>query len=77
VALGCHRHSRAAVIAKAMPPKSIRTFATANIARKGFFYAGGRYWGESSRAGEQAGELEEYSGAFDFRRWDLSSSVRS
>ena len=31
---------------KAMPPKTIPTFSTENIARKGFFYAGGSYWGE-------------------------------
>ena len=31
---------------KAMPPKSIPTFSTDDIARKGFFYAGGKYWGE-------------------------------
>jgi pimeloyl-ACP methyl ester carboxylesterase len=35
--------------AKAMPPKSIPTFATDDIARKGFFFAGGGYWGEAGR----------------------------
>jgi pimeloyl-ACP methyl ester carboxylesterase len=34
---------------KAMPPKSIPTFSTEDIARKGFFYAGGKYWGEPGR----------------------------
>ena len=34
---------------KAMPPKTIPTFSTDNIARKGFFYAGGSYWGEPGR----------------------------
>jgi pimeloyl-ACP methyl ester carboxylesterase len=34
---------------KAMPPKSIPTFSTENIARKGFFYAGGKYWGERGK----------------------------
>src|SRR5207248_8957121 len=34
---------------KAMPPKSIPTFSTENIARKGFFYAGGAYWGERGK----------------------------
>ena len=29
-----------------MPPKTIATFPTDNIARKGFFFAGGAYWGE-------------------------------
>ncbi len=33
-------------VSKAMPPKTIATFPTDNIARKGFFYAGGAYWGE-------------------------------
>ena len=30
-------------------PKTIPTFATDDIARKGFFYAGGEYWGEPGR----------------------------
>jgi pimeloyl-ACP methyl ester carboxylesterase len=34
---------------RAMPPKTIPTFATEDIARKGFFYAGGSYWGEAGR----------------------------
>jgi len=34
-----------AVMSKAMPPKAIPTFATDSIARKGFFFAGGQYWG--------------------------------
>jgi pimeloyl-ACP methyl ester carboxylesterase len=32
-------------MSKAMPPKSIPTFPTDHIARKGFFFAGGQYWG--------------------------------
>ena len=35
---------------RAMPnPKTIPTFAVDDIARKGFFYAGGEYWGEPGR----------------------------
>jgi pimeloyl-ACP methyl ester carboxylesterase len=35
---------------RAMPnPRSIPTFAVEDIARKGFFYAGGEYWGEAGR----------------------------
>ena len=34
---------------KAMPPKSIPTFSTENIARKGFYFAGGQYWGEKGK----------------------------
>jgi pimeloyl-ACP methyl ester carboxylesterase len=33
----------------ATPPSSIPTFATANIARQGFFYAGGKYVGEPGK----------------------------
>ena len=40
-------------VSKAMPPKSIPTFSTDDIARKGFFYAGGKYWGER-RQGDHA-----------------------
>ena len=29
---------------RAMPGKNMPTFATDNIARKGFFFAGGKYW---------------------------------
>lgn len=36
-------------VSKAMPPKSIPTFATDDIARKGFFFAGGKYWGEAGK----------------------------
>jgi pimeloyl-ACP methyl ester carboxylesterase len=36
---------RAADAMKAMPPKSIPTFSNDNIARMGFFYAGGKYAG--------------------------------
>ena len=32
---------------RAMPGKNIPTFATDNLARKGFFFAGGKYWGEA------------------------------
>ena len=34
---------------KAMPPKTIPTFSTDAIAQKGFFFAGGTYWGEAGR----------------------------
>jgi pimeloyl-ACP methyl ester carboxylesterase len=35
---------------RAMPnPRTIPTFAVEDIARKGFFYAGGEYWGEPGR----------------------------
>jgi pimeloyl-ACP methyl ester carboxylesterase len=34
---------------KAMPPKSIPTFSTEHISRKGFFYAGGGYWGDRGK----------------------------
>jgi pimeloyl-ACP methyl ester carboxylesterase len=34
---------------KAMPGKTIPTFSTENIARKGFLFAGGSYWGEADR----------------------------
>ena len=35
---------------RAMPnPRTIPTFAVDDIARKGFFYAGGEYWGEAGR----------------------------
>jgi pimeloyl-ACP methyl ester carboxylesterase len=36
-------------VSKAMPPKTIPTFSTENIAQKGFFFAGGSYWGEAGR----------------------------
>jgi pimeloyl-ACP methyl ester carboxylesterase len=36
-------------VSKAMPPKTIPTFSTEDIARKGFFYAGGSFWGEPGR----------------------------
>lgn len=36
-------------VSRAMPPKSIPTFSTEAIARKGFFYAGGSYWGEKGQ----------------------------
>jgi pimeloyl-ACP methyl ester carboxylesterase len=32
-----------------MPPKSIPTFSTDDIARSGFLYAGGKYWGDSGK----------------------------
>lgn len=34
---------------RAVPPKTIPTFAVDDIARKGVFYAGGEYWGEGDR----------------------------
>jgi pimeloyl-ACP methyl ester carboxylesterase len=34
---------------KAMPPKTIPTFPTENIARKGFFFAGGNYVGDPGK----------------------------
>ena len=34
---------------KATPPKTIPTFSTEAIAQKGFFFAGGTYWGEAGR----------------------------
>jgi pimeloyl-ACP methyl ester carboxylesterase len=34
---------------RAMPPRTIPTFSTENIARKGFYFAGGSYWGEPGR----------------------------
>ncbi|MGE3843039.1 MAG: alpha/beta fold hydrolase, partial [Vicinamibacterales bacterium] len=34
---------------KAMPPKTIPTFTTDQIAAKGFLYTGGSYWGEAGR----------------------------
>jgi pimeloyl-ACP methyl ester carboxylesterase len=36
-------------VSKAVPPKAIPTFSTENIARKGFFYAGGKYWGDRGK----------------------------
>jgi len=36
-------------VSRAMPGKSIPTFSTETIARKGFLFAGGSYWGESGR----------------------------
>ena len=35
--------------AKANPPKTIPTFAVDKLARKGFFYAGGSYWGDAGK----------------------------
>ena len=34
---------------RAMPGRSIPTFSTENIARKGVYFAGGSYWGEAGR----------------------------
>ena len=34
---------------RAMPPKTIPTYETEDIARKGFFFAGGTYWGDAGR----------------------------
>jgi pimeloyl-ACP methyl ester carboxylesterase len=36
-------------MSRAMPPRTIPTFSTDAIARKGFFYAGGKYWGEAGK----------------------------
>ena len=36
-------------VSKAMPPKTIPTFPTENIARKGFFFAGGNYVGDAGK----------------------------
>ena len=36
-------------VSKAAPPKTIPTFATDDIARKGVFFAGGSYWGDTGR----------------------------
>jgi len=43
------RPGRGENVSRAMPPKTIPTFAVDQIARKGFFYAGGEYWGEPGR----------------------------
>ena len=45
----CKPEARAPTTSKAMPPKTIPTFSTDAIARKGFFFAGGKYWGEPGR----------------------------
>jgi pimeloyl-ACP methyl ester carboxylesterase len=34
---------------KAMPGKNIPTFSTDDLARKGFFFAGGKYWGDKGK----------------------------
>jgi pimeloyl-ACP methyl ester carboxylesterase len=36
-------------VSKAMPPKTIPTFSTENIARKGCYFSGGQYWGEAGK----------------------------
>ncbi len=36
-------------VSRATPNKAIPTFPTENIARKGFFFAGGSYWGDAGR----------------------------
>ena len=38
-----------AQVSRATPGKTIPTFSTERIARKGFFFAGGSYWGEADR----------------------------
>jgi len=38
-----------AQVSRATPGKTIPTFSTERIARKGFFFAGGSYWGEAGR----------------------------
>lgn len=43
------RPGRGENTSRAMPPKTIPTFSVEDIARKGFFYAGGEYWGEPGR----------------------------
>ena len=43
------RPGRGESTSRAMPPRTIPTFVTENIARKGVFYAGGEYWGEGDR----------------------------
>jgi len=34
---------------RAMPPKTIPTFPVTDLARKGFFFAGGKYWGAEGK----------------------------
>ncbi|MBI3047308.1 MAG: alpha/beta fold hydrolase [Acidobacteria bacterium] len=43
------RPGRGENASRATPPKTIPTFSVENISRKGFFYAGGGYWGEPGR----------------------------
>ena len=43
------RPAAGTALSKAMPPKSIPTFSTEHIARKGFVFAGGQYWGERGK----------------------------
>ena len=43
------RTSSGEATSKAMPGKAIPTFSTENIARKGFLFAGGSYWGEQGK----------------------------
>ena len=43
------RASSGEATSKAMPGKAIPTFTTENIARKGFLFAGGSYWGEQGK----------------------------
>jgi pimeloyl-ACP methyl ester carboxylesterase len=38
-----------AQVSRATPGKAISTFSTERIARKGFFFAGGSYWGDAGR----------------------------
>ena len=44
-----HVHDAGPAASVAMPSAAIPTFATDTIARKGFFFAGGEYWGEPGR----------------------------
>jgi hypothetical protein len=41
--------ARGDTMTRAMPPKTIPTFSTETFARKGFYFAGGSYWGEKGR----------------------------
>jgi pimeloyl-ACP methyl ester carboxylesterase len=47
--LGTQAQSRRMDASQAAPPASIPTFSTENLARKGFFYAGGEYVGEPGK----------------------------
>jgi pimeloyl-ACP methyl ester carboxylesterase len=47
--LAKHAPASGAQVSRATPGKTIPTFSTERIARKGFFFAGGSYWGEAGR----------------------------
>src|SRR5437867_8073448 len=55
-------------ISKAAPPAAIPTFSTDDLARTGFFYAGGKYVGGSLRAASRVGSQS---------RWPCSRPVLS